>query len=123
MPFADWGLSSGGAYAGSDDWGSGGGGSVLDPSWIMAGSNVLGRVLSGSPAAPAFSSNSSRNDQVFDNSGWLVTFGNENDVAADLRRSSERSDTAGLDLTGGGTLQTLLIVAAGVLLWRKLRKS
>lgn len=90
--------------------------------WISAGSNVLGQALRGAPAAPAYSSAAGRVDQVFDNSGWVVTFGNENDVATDLRRESQRSESAGLTGLSGDVMTWLLIAAAGVLLWRKLSR-
>lgn len=125
MSFADWGNESGGIFAGGDDWGGGGGlGSMFaGADWLTAGSNVLGQALRGAPAGPSISSAANRVDQIFDNSGWVVTFGNENEVETDLQRSTERSDTAGLALPGGSTLQTMLIIVAGVLIWKKLRKS
>lgn len=124
MSFADWGKESGGIFAGGDDFGRGGLGSMFaGADWLTAGSNVLGQALRGAPAGPSISSAANRVDQIFDNSGWVVTFGNENEVETDLQRSTERSDTAGLALPGGSTLQTMLIIVAGVLIWKKLRKS
>ena len=124
MSFADWGKESGGIFAGGDDFGGGGLGSMFaGADWLTAGSNVLGQALRGAPAGPSISSAANRVDQIFDNSGWVGTFGTENEVDTDLQRSTERSDTAGLALPGGSTLQTMLIIVAGVLIWKKLRKS
>lgn len=96
--------------------GSDSGGGILgdmDPQLLMAGANVLGRMLSPNSGGPSRSDNAQRTEAVFDNSGWNVNYGG----------GTITSDRQQLPAVGGGlNTTTIVLVVAGLVaikLWRR----
>lgn len=81
----------------------------------QTGVAALGSALGGSgPAGP--SNATMRNDQTFDNSGWVVNFG-----SGDVTTSRQQLPTMGLPEMNTGTM---IMLAVGVLVvWKLTRKK
>lgn len=121
MSVQDWGLKSGGIFAGSDDWGGGSAGmfgSIAGADWLSAGSNVLGKALQ-SPGATSSATAIQRVDAPFDSSNWVVSLGGSR---VDATQSNARNDTEGLALPSGNTLLIGVAVIGLALLWKRSRK-
>ena len=86
---------------------------------LTAGSSVLGKALQGG-AGPSRAESASRTEAIFNNSGWTVNFGDGAEVSA-------RTDAGVSQLPGiAGNLSTttlLLIMAAGLVLWKLSKKT
>lgn len=116
---ADWGLASGGPFAGSDDWGGGGLFSgVSGADWISAGSKVLGSALSPS-SAPSMATAPSVIHSPMDASGWIVGTGGASLSGNTTRGGGVTTGATPLSFSGeqpfmsgslGGLLPILLVI-------------
>lgn len=93
----------------------------MDPSLLMAGASVVGKVLS-TPAAGQSSADSIFSTNMgFDNSGWNINFGN-----GDLSSTSDKTTSQGGAGGLSGNVQTYLpyalIFVGALIAWKMLKK-
>jgi hypothetical protein len=119
MSFADWGKESGGIFAGGDDFGGGGLGSMFaGADWLSAGSNVLGQALKPSSGVSSATS-IQRVEAPFDSSNWIVSLGGSK---VDATQSNTTDRTDGFALPSGNALMYGGLAILVLYLWKQSRK-
>lgn len=86
----------------------------MDPTLIMAGASILGKAMQTPPAYSGAQSGGTT-EQIFDNSGWTVNFGDG--VEQTTERTQEQAPPAGMNAT------LIILVVAGLVAWKIYAKT